>query len=1082
MPYSLKTQADITVRETIPRFKAYLWTTNFSGSMMGSLVTTAEDAFTATFRYRVDKDLAGIEWWSKDTYDHPMLMFTENRDYTGVTLAFSVSIRDTNSLGIGETNGPNLILEQWVDPGNKLSPVLHASYAALNSYSSGDNHNLIGATNAAPSVLQTSSAHGRVPGDLVRIKGVTGNTNINGTHEVAVVSDSTHFTIRPVGGGTEIAGNGVFGGTVVMAYFRVNVTIDLAAAAAAGGGALGAADPTQIDRMYLSFVPLGYIPPPAAGIVLTAPLTSTVEVTNIRVTGSGTLTLQKGLQGARPHTLILALGVDDVYNLTPERLFDNWTKLGYRGEITNYTGASHFFDLVQTTVGPDTYYTLDTTAGNEINPASYAWFKDFYQRAKIRGSDVVVSLSFEILASYAPLAWVDLDKDGHYGFTGYTPIPTMLCDPANVNAVGYLARVLKAHMDLQQSLGANLLFQVGEPWYWVQLVNNVYDVSNPDVSNHYGYPSNLTGATVGYPCLYGGDHAGGYGTRYAFEENKVVNPLGTPDSGFYITDPSNLNPGNKTLATLASFVSTSLATYPPTAVPDNANFPGKQWKDFFNWWSRNMGGATLSIRNSVRAAYPGAKATALWFPPQVFGTRDFDAGLMTWINYCQDSWSHSVLDPNGLQAWDFLQAEAYTWVAVGQANLSDAPDWERFRGDVTTQFSVTNATNASPSVVTTSTAHGFNPSSAVLIQGAVGNTAINGTWRVVPITTTTFSLKDPVTGAAVAGNGVFTGTATAAPVFWLLPDGRQVKGLLGIFRDGLGFPVSELEFFGGYVNGQLPSESLSQFVGRYTYEIGSIYQTILEAFNEGYDKVLFWSDSTIRAQGFVYEGAPSVANLKVTGFPTTPSGKVLQSATLDVDMLGDYSDGGTRFARQHFGEADLTNGTWKPKGEPDGVFFYIPGAEIGDPYPPQTRFKWRMVFSDGTQEEDEFVQQVIATSLGEWAFGTPVSATPVVNTPSGEFLPYAFPDGTGINSVGAPGAWDADPDTRAGGTVYRVQLAGPLLAGTDLFVFRGAPSGMQAVGKGMGWTYDPTTLRVAFVDGSKPITGETVVIQGVLSV
>lgn len=70
---------------------------------------------------------------------------------------------------------------------------------------------------------------------------------------------------------------------------------------------------------------------------------------------------------------------------------------------------------------------------------------------------------------------------------------------------------------------------------------------------------------------------------------------------------------------------------------------------------------------------------------------------------------------------------------------------------------ITAATNASPSVIT-STSHGFSNGDRVSISGAVGNTAINGRWKVASVATNTFQLQDIISGAAVNGNGTFSGS------------------------------------------------------------------------------------------------------------------------------------------------------------------------------------------------------------------------------------------------------------------------------------------------------------------------------------
>ena len=63
---------------------------------------------------------------------------------------------------------------------------------------------------------------------------------------------------------------------------------------------------------------------------------------------------------------------------------------------------------------------------------------------------------------------------------------------------------------------------------------------------------------------------------------------------------------------------------------------------------------------------------------------------------------------------------------------------------------ITGATNASPIVVTTTSAHGLLTGDQVQIAGVVGNTAANGLFLATFLTATTFSLQGST------GNGVYT--------------------------------------------------------------------------------------------------------------------------------------------------------------------------------------------------------------------------------------------------------------------------------------------------------------------------------------
>lgn len=79
-----------------------------------------------------------------------------------------------------------------------------------------------------------------------------------------------------------------------------------------------------------------------------------------------------------------------------------------------------------------------------------------------------------------------------------------------------------------------------------------------------------------------------------------------------------------------------------------------------------------------------------------------------------------------------------------------------------TQVNVSNATNATPIVITTATAHGMSTSDVVTIASVGGNTAANGTFLITRNSDTEFVLR------ASAGNGAYTpatGTATPTETF-----------------------------------------------------------------------------------------------------------------------------------------------------------------------------------------------------------------------------------------------------------------------------------------------------------------------------
>lgn len=84
---------------------------------------------------------------------------------------------------------------------------------------------------------------------------------------------------------------------------------------------------------------------------------------------------------------------------------------------------------------------------------------------------------------------------------------------------------------------------------------------------------------------------------------------------------------------------------------------------------------------------------------------------------------------------------------------------------------ITGATNATP-IVITATSHGYSNGDWVAIWNVGGNTNANGIFKVANVTTNTFELTDPITGANIAGSGSYTsgGIALSLDAYTFLAD------------------------------------------------------------------------------------------------------------------------------------------------------------------------------------------------------------------------------------------------------------------------------------------------------------------------
>jgi uncharacterized protein (TIGR02217 family) len=241
--------------------------------------------------------------------------------------------------------------------------------------------------------------------------------------------------------------------------------VELPFSALAGGwDATDPVHPADIERMFISLTPPGYVPGDES--LLPARADGWAELDGIDCQGHRPM-LTLGDVLLPPHAVQLAMGYDDAYNQTPARLLRSIAGLGYRGRIVHYVGMSHFFRLV-----PEGSALLANPAGALCGPAE-AWHADFFSRCDALGYAPIVSLSYELFAEHCPGDWQQRDFAGEPARTGWVP-PSALLSPANVAAMTWLQAAASNFVALQQAAALAVLFQIGEPWWWTTSEGRVH--------------------------------------------------------------------------------------------------------------------------------------------------------------------------------------------------------------------------------------------------------------------------------------------------------------------------------------------------------------------------------------------------------------------------------------------------------------------------------------------------------------------------------------------------------------------------------------------------------------------------------
>ena len=217
-----------------------------------------------------------------------------------------------------------------------------------------------------------------------------------------------------------------------------------------------AVHPADIDRMFISLAPAGYVENSIQRF--TARVDAWAEVSDISCEGEGAM-LEIGDVMLPAHGEQIATAYDDAFNQTPARLLRQVEQLGYRGRIVHYVGMSHYYRLENG--------KSQVRYAGELSEPARRWHGDFFARAVSMDFAPIASLSYELLAEHCPNWWEQRDWEWGFGRTGWDP-PSALLSPLQPHAMAFLQSIAVQFVTLLEDSGAQVLFQIGEPWWWVQ--------------------------------------------------------------------------------------------------------------------------------------------------------------------------------------------------------------------------------------------------------------------------------------------------------------------------------------------------------------------------------------------------------------------------------------------------------------------------------------------------------------------------------------------------------------------------------------------------------------------------------------
>jgi hypothetical protein len=229
-----------------------------------------------------------------------------------------------------------------------------------------------------------------------------------------------------------------------------------------------------------------------------------------------------------------------------------------------------------------------------VNYPTMEFYRRFLKLLKERDFTFVNSVAYEILDFFMPEDWKQRNFRGDPAQSGWYP-PSSFIQPTSKDALDYVAKAQVQILKECVNLGMVPHYQIGEPWWWDGSYNN--------------------GIGKNAPCIYDA-------RTMALYEQETGNQVPTP----WITD-----------------------IFAPV---DPVNWP------YVDWLCTKLGQSTNYIRDKVKAVFPNAQATLLFFSPQVMSP----ASELTFrLNFPMTEWVY----PN----YEFVQIEDYDWIIDGRLDL-----------------------------------------------------------------------------------------------------------------------------------------------------------------------------------------------------------------------------------------------------------------------------------------------------------------------------------------------------------------------------------------------------------------------------
>lgn len=225
------------------------------------------------------------------------------------------------------------------------------------------------------------------------------------------------------------------------------------------------------------------------------------------------------------------------------------------------------------------------------------------------------------------------------------PAPPVLNAAAAAWHADYFARLARMGVKLVLSVSFELLAQ-DAPWEWAQ---RAFDGSQ--ALTGWVPPSTLIAPTNAEALQYLKDVFSAFGDLMAAAGLPPVFQIGEP--WWWVPETGARVPHFYDAATTALWTAETGLPLPPKH-QSATETPTPEQQAYLDWLGGKLGEATQALRDHLKARYPGAEVTILFFTPQVL---DQSAPMLESVNYPRTHWA--------APAFDFFQIEDYSHVIAG---------------------------------------------------------------------------------------------------------------------------------------------------------------------------------------------------------------------------------------------------------------------------------------------------------------------------------------------------------------------------------------------------------------------------------